>query len=78
MIINDDIIGETCPGCGLDKNWEHVLLCEKARRIRDDFCTEIKEKCKKVEMHNKNVEEAHAMIDDIRGHCNNALVGQTR
>ena len=54
------------------------MLCEKARRIRDDFCAEIKEKCKKVEMHNKNAEEAHVMIDNIKGHCNNALAGQTR
>ena len=63
--INKGLVDTKCPRCGVEEDWEHVILCESINDLKSEYLTTLKSEMDKVV---KSDEEKHAVqliINDL-------------
>ena len=69
--INKEMIGEECPRCQSKETWEHIILCDGAYQLKENYINKLKDKIDKVKGKEQLSNEIQWMLSDINNYLYN-------
>ena len=71
--MNKRLVGDKCPCCSLEENWEHAMLCEGAQDLKEKHINKLKSTIQNVKDAEQMQNEMHWMIANMQNYLNNKI-----